>query len=243
MFWQLINPSVSQLFVDITGSIVNTQISYLFWIFIILGLLMSIAVHEWAHAYSAHLLGDDTAKNEDRMNINPLNHFDVLGLVLILFTFFGYGKPVPVNAGNFRNPAKDMMLVSLAGPASNFVLAFFCGITYASLTPFLTFQGDLSSIEGILKGTLTTFIYSLGTIGLYNLGLMTFNLLPVHPLDGRKIWGYLNYRISEFLMRYIDPLGFWAILIFLLPFCGGYSIISLLSLPIYTIYTLAFRII
>lgn len=245
MFWNLIQPSINSFFLPFRSGIAITNASFLYWIFVTLGLLMSISIHEFAHAYSAHVLGDDTAKNNDRMNINPFKHFDVFGLFLILFTFFGYGKPVPVNPANFRDPAKGMMLVSLAGPASNFVLAFLCGIIYLALKPFVSIEGSFGSIQGILIGFASTFVYSLGIIGLLNLGLMVFNLIPVFPLDGRKIFGYIHYSIDDFFMKYVDPYGIWVVifLIFpLIPIGGGVSIAQLISYPFFIIYTLAFGV-
>ncbi len=240
MFWQFLDRSVNSLFVTFTMNGVSAQSSYLFWVFVLIGLLMSISIHEWAHAYSAHRLGDDTARNEDRMNINPLNHFDALGLGLILFTFFGYGKPVPVNPNNFANPARDMMRVSLAGPVSNFLIAAFCGFSFLALKPFVQ-PGDLNSIIGIINGFLSTLIYSLGMIGYFNIGLMVFNMLPIHPLDGRKIWGYVHYSINEFLIRYVDPNAIVILIIAILP-VGGIQVVSLLTLPFFLFYTLVFGV-
>lgn len=242
MFWKLIDPNVNSFFIKFISDQPLLSVSFLFWIFVLLGLLLSIALHEFAHAYSAHLLGDDTAKNQGRMTINPVSHFDLLGITLILFTFIGYGKPVPVNPNNFRNPARGMMLVSLAGPATNFVLAFFCGISYLALTPFIRVQGDFSSPTNILMGIISTFVFSLGTIGLYNLVLMIFNLLPVAPLDGRKIFGYIHYSINGFLTKYIDPYGIWIVLFSILPILNGYSIFNLIFLPFYIFYTFVFGV-
>src|SRR5690606_20504790 len=149
------------------------QFSFAFWIIVFFGLILSIAIHEFAHAYSAHLLGDDTARLNDRMNINPTKHFDMVGFLLILFTSFGYGKPVPVNPNNFRNPVQGLMYVSLAGPASNLLQAFICALLFYALRQIPPHE-DL----------LTTFTYALPTLGVINLSLMIFNMLPIYPLDG-----------------------------------------------------------
>jgi Zn-dependent protease len=81
-------------------------------------------IHELAHGYTAHLLGDDTAKNQGRLTFNPIAHIDLIGMLMILFFGFGYAKPVPVNPRNFKNQKGGMALTSLAGPVSNLIMAF-----------------------------------------------------------------------------------------------------------------------
>ena len=143
-------------------------------------LVVSLTIHEFAHAYIAHKLGDDTAKYLGRLTLNPLAHLDVFGTLLLVFAGFGWGKPVPVNPYNFANPRRDSALVSLAGPAVNFLLAIFLAIlyNYLSFIPLLNI-----------------FLYMTIT---YNIILGTFNLIPINPLDGFKIVnGLLNERQSH----------------------------------------------
>lgn len=136
---------------------------------VVIGLLTAITVHEAAHAFVADQLGDPTARDAGRISLNPLAHLDPLGTALLLFAGIGWGKPVPVNPLAFQRPTLDELLVALAGPATNFLLA-------AGLGLGLRIQG------------LPAVISSIGiTVLQINLLLMLFNLLPVPPLDGSKV--------------------------------------------------------
>lgn len=223
MFWELIGlPEGSSFFVTVVnGAVVNpAESSFLFWIIVILGLFFAISVHEFAHAYAAHLLGDDTAKVNGRITINPFKHFDLFGFLLIMFSRFGYGKPVPVNPNNFRNPVQGMMYTALAGPASNIAQAILCGILFLSLR-------QIPAGENFI----TTLTYSLGYIGVFNLGLAIFNLLPFAPLDGSKIWGYIHYKVADFIYR-IQPYGIFILIFLIYPMYNGRSILSFITDPI-----------
>lgn len=242
MFWKLIDPSVNSLFIQFLGGQAITSSSFLFWILVFAGLLMSISIHEFGHAYSAYRLGDDTAYQLGRMNINPFNHFDAIGLALILFTFFGYGKPVPVNPNNFKNPLRDMTFVSLAGPATNFLIGILTGLLFLALRPFVGFEGNTASLQGILMGIASTTVYALPVIGLYNIGLMIFNLLPLYPLDGSKIWGYLSPRFDLFLRQNVFPYSTFIIIALILPLIGGLSLLQIILLPFILIYSVVFGV-
>lgn len=225
MFWQIFDPSVTNTFVRVTGGIVNTNVSFLYQIFVFAGLVLAVSIHEFSHAWSAYILGDETAKMNDRLTLNPFKHFDVTGLLLILFTFFGYGKPVPVNPNNFKNPVQGLVFTSLAGPASNFLQA----LVYAML--FLVLKTIPPQPD-----FLTTLTYSLPTIGFINLALMVFNLLPIPPLDGSKIWGYLSPAVDDFITYRLAPYSIIIIILLILPIIGGYSIMQLMLVPIAGIY-------
>lgn len=203
---------------------------------------MSIAIHEFAHAFTAHKLGDDTAKDLDRMNINPFNHFDLIGLGLILFTFFGYGKPTPVNPNNFKNPVRDMTFVSLAGPISNLLISFIAGIIFLAFKPFVQFEGNTNSLVGIFQGIISTLVYALPVIGLYNIALMIFNLLPLYPLDGSKIWGYISPRFDYFLRKNIFPYSTYIIIGLIFPIFGNISLLQIILLPFVIIYEIIFGV-
>lgn len=166
--------------------------------------LLAISVHEMCHGYAAYLLGDKTAKSMGRLSLNPLRHIDPVGALCLLVFGFGWAKPVMVNPACFKKPKRDMVLTSLAGPVSNFVLAFlglliFKLLSMANLLYYGNFFAEL-------------IVNLLSNIIMLNIGLGVFNLLPVPPLDGSKIFlPLLPPRLYYDIMRY-QHLG-WLILI------------------------------
>lgn len=160
----------------------------------LLAIFLAIVLHEIAHGYVAFLCGDDTAKREKRLSLNPLHHIDYIGTIvvpLVLFLsnagfVFGWAKPVPVNYYNLRKTRRDIILVSSAGIAANLFLAFISALILRMITPF---NSQITEIIG--TGFLAPFV-------LYNIILAVFNLLPIPPLDGSKMlftlinkpWGY-----------------------------------------------------
>lgn len=152
-------------------------------------LVISITVHEYAHARTAQALGDPTAAQQGRVSLNPLRHLDPVGSVLMLLFGFGWGKPVPVAALNFKKPKRDMALVAVAGPVSNLLMACLWGFLYGALAAVLPQNG---------------YFATLFTYGVYvNCSLFLFNLIPFAPLDGSRILGaFLPNRIYYKLMQY-----------------------------------------
>ncbi|HLD51304.1 hypothetical protein A3K34_00675 [candidate division WWE3 bacterium RIFOXYC1_FULL_40_10] len=129
-------------------------------------LVLSLSIHEFSHAYVASLLGDDTAKFQGRVSLDPRKHLDPIGTLALLFLGFGWGKPVPFDPSRLSNPKRDSALISVAGPLSNLLLAI-------AMSMAAKFSG------GIVLSILATAVY-------VNLALAFFNLLPIHPLDGFK---------------------------------------------------------
>ncbi len=154
----------------------------------LISLLIAITVHEWSHAFVATRLGDPTPHNSGRLTLNPIAHLDPLGALLFLTAGFGWAKPVPVNAGYFHHPRRDLLLTAAAGPVSNLLLAIlaFIGLLFIGWHPGVTVWGLLAPSTGGSIGL--AFFSQLFAYSLFvNLGLMAFNLLPVAPLDGSKV--------------------------------------------------------
>ncbi|GAE89069.1 site-2 protease family protein [Acetivibrio straminisolvens] len=142
----------------------------------------SISVHESAHAYIAYRLGDSTAKDKGRITIDPLKHLDLFGTLMMLISFIGWAKPVPINPSNFKNKKIGTILVSLAGPLSNLILAilFAIPLTFVTLKYYPLENNPLSP---------AVIIYNFASYGfVMNIALAVFNLLPLPPLDGSKIF-------------------------------------------------------
>lgn len=159
------------------------------------GVLIAITFHEFAHAYVATKLGDDTPESEGRLNLNPLSHIDPIGFVLLLFVGFGWGKPVQINPRNFDRRYSQLTgeaIVAAAGPIMNFILAIVFTIIYCAMLKF-AMPFVITEIGSIIA----TIIQSVIVI---NLGLGIFNLIPLPPLDGSKILvNFLPYNGRQWL--------------------------------------------
>lgn len=164
--------------------------------------LLAISIHEMAHGFVAYKLGDPTAKSMGRLSLNPLKHLDPIGAVCMLLFGFGWAKPVMVNPYYFKNIKRDTALVSLGGPLSNFILAF---IGIAVFKILIVLNTPLNAFTKIVAAFLNSFIY-------LNIGLGTFNLLPIPPLDGSKIFlPLLPKRLYYDIMQH-ERLG-WLVLV------------------------------
>ena len=142
-------------------------------------ILLALTFHEYAHAYVAHRYGDDTAQKNGRLTLNPLRHLDPLGTIMIFLVQFGWAKPVPVNPYNLRNPKKDMLWISAAGPLSNMLLALISGLLFRLFS-----DSAMIADRDSLTGLLVIMVFLSLKI---NLALAIFNIIPIAPLDGSKI--------------------------------------------------------
>lgn len=149
-----------------------------------LAVLIILALHECAHALAAYKLGDPTAKNLGRLSLNPIKHLDPLGAICMIFFHFGWAKPVPINARNFKKPKRDFALCALAGPLSNLIFAFIFAFIYLLMFALLRDVVFTSDFLFALVENLLLFVYLFHII---NIGIGIFNLIPIPPLDGSRI--------------------------------------------------------
>lgn len=142
----------------------------------IAAIFLSLTVHEFSHALVGKLRGDKTAEYQGRLTLNPMSHIDPTGLILLLLFGFGWAKPVPYNPYNLKNPKWDSVKIALAGPGSNLIMAVIAGVAFQVL------------VGGEVIGPLNLLSIFLFLTILLNLFLMLFNIIPVHPLDGSKLF-------------------------------------------------------
>ena len=199
-------------------------------IFLTPPLLLALTVHEFSHGLAAYMLGDPTPKLAGRLSLNPIKHLDPLGTIALFITqAIGWAKPVPINPMNFKNPWRDMAIVSIAGPLSNLILAFIFGFFFNIFDSFKIIIGGLE-----ISAPLALMCY-LGVK--INIGLGVFNLLPIPPLDGSKILvkflppslraDYLKFELIGFLVIILLAVtGLLSVII--------YPIISTLSNIVFT---------
>ncbi|TDL79105.1 site-2 protease family protein [Peribacillus frigoritolerans] len=185
--------------------------------YVVIVLAIAFTVHEFAHAYVAYKFGDPTAKNQGRLTLSPLAHLDPIGTLLIFIAGFGWAKPVPVNRFYFKNPRLAGVLVSVAGPLSNLVIAFIgLAVWYILLS-----AGALSSLS---PGTAESLEQFFNILVLLNITLFIFNLFPFPPLDGyriiedlapagvrAKMTQFESYGIVVFLILVLTPLDKYTI--------------------------------
>ena len=181
---------MNEIFQDINS---GWDFSYLIEILLsVVPALFCITFHELSHGFVAYLLGDDTAKKQGRLTLNPIRHIDVTGLLMMIVFRFGWAKPVPVNMRKFKNPKRGMALTALAGPVSNLLLA----VVFIFLYGLLYFRVGDTTIGGYLLQML-----SLGAC--ISVGLAVFNFIPIPPLDGSKVlFSVISDEAYYKLMKY-----------------------------------------
>ena len=178
---------------------------------VLIPVITAITLHEVAHGWVALKLGDSTARDLGRITLNPIKHIDPLGTVVIPIVMiiatgfaFGYAKPVPVDARNFEHPQKDMALVALAGPLSNFIMAIFWMLILSVSIKLLPHGGALNALK-----------YMAGVGVIINIILMVVNLLPILPLDGGRILtGVLPFKWAAVFAR-TEKLGLLLVILLL----------------------------
>ncbi len=184
----------------------------------LLVIIVSISLHEFGHAISADMLGDDTPRRQGRITLWPDKHFDAPGLILIILSSLagfgiGYGKPVQVNPARLKHPNRDMMIIAAAGPLMNLLLAIVFGlvlrVAHATGHTAWMFGGAMGA-RSLADMVVETFVIE-------NLSLMFFNLIPIYPLDGSKIlYGLLPVRQATVYNAFMSQYGFMILMLLVL---------------------------
>lgn len=154
-------------------------------------ILIAISFHEFAHGYVSYKMGDPTPKLDGRLTLNPFKHLDFAGTLCLLFFHMGWAKPVRINTAYYKNKKKGTILVSLAGPCMNFLLAFISLLIYGGISKYGNVYSEAYYIGEVLA------YYS----AVINIGLGLFNLIPFPPLDGSNVLGELIPKVNQFYYR------------------------------------------
>ena len=177
------------------------------------GLIIAMVVHEYAHARMAVAMGDFTPRLMGRLTLNPASHIDPIGLLCLFLVHFGWAKPVIVNPNNFRNPRRDDVLVSLAGPGANLLTAFL------ALVALLLYDR--------MGGNMTTGIYLVFQLIIeYNIGFAIFNLIPLPPLDGSHVLMQLLPRDLAYKLAELERYSFLILIVLLMT-----PVLSMILIP------------
>lgn len=201
----------------------------------ILSVLICLTVHETAHGLAAYALGDPTAKRMKRLSFNPLHHIDWLGLASMFLCGFGWAKPVPVDMRHFKNPRLGMAVTALAGPASNFLLAF--ALMFGASRFSLLLNDHVAMITDFSIG----FFEFLLSTAILSIGLGLFNLVPIPPLDGSKVlFAVLPERAYYVLMRF-ERFGMLLLMLIIWLDVGGNYLTGAIETVYYWMGNLFFR--
>jgi Zn-dependent protease len=190
--------------------------------FVLPAVIIILTLHEFGHAFAAYKMGDETAKREGRLSLNPLRHIDPFGMLVLIFFKFGWGKPVPVDFFALKNLRKGMVVVSLAGPLMNFLTAIILSPLYKLMYNSLVMQAGFSYFIELVK-----------YIILYSIYLGIFNLIPIPPLDGSKVLFAASKRPQRFLFdESINWYGMIFLIILISPFFNFGNLLSFIVNPI-----------
>ena len=177
------------------------------------GLLIAMVVHEYAHAQVAVWLGDFTPRLMGRLTLNPKAHVDPIGMLMLFLVHFGWAKPVQINPRNFKNPKRDDILVSLAGPMANFVTAF---LALVALLVYLRVGGDMTAGVSMVFQMIIEF----------NIGFGIFNLIPLPPLDGSHVLMQLLPRDMAYKLAELERYSFLILIVLLMT-----PVLSMILIP------------
>lgn len=185
------------------------------FLYVLPALLLSLSIHEFAHAYTAYKLGDRSQKALGRLSLDPFKHIDIFGFLCIMLFGFGWGKPVMIDDRNFKNRAKGNMLVAFAGPASNLVMAVLFTIILKILV--VTNVINLAAQSAVAVVFLRMFTLAIQ----FNVVFAIFNLIPIPPFDGSKVLFYFLPTKAKEIMYILERYSFYIIIIILVTNIGG----------------------